>query len=80
MTVTLEEIRRLVAEELRLRSVAGDDLIIEDLGAESIDVMNIVAAIEERYGVSIAESELPDLRSPAALFERIRGAVPPAAP
>lgn len=73
MTVTLAEIRRLVADALRLRDVAADDLIIEDLGAESIDVMTIVAAIEERYGVTISESELPDLPSAAALFARIRG-------
>jgi acyl carrier protein len=40
--------------------------------------MNIVAAIEERYGVRIGESELSDLRTPAALFERIRGGDSPA--
>ncbi len=66
MTDTLAEIRRLVADELRRPDVAADALIIEELGAESIDVMNIVAALEERYGVTIGESELPDLRTPAA--------------
>jgi acyl carrier protein len=73
MKATLADIRRLVADELRLREVPEKALIIEELGAESIDVMNIVAAIEERYGVTIGESELSDLRTPAALFERIRG-------
>jgi len=78
MTATLADIRRLVADELRLREVPENALIIEELGAESIDVMNIVAAIEERYGVTIRESDLPDLRTPAALFERILGGDSPA--
>jgi acyl carrier protein len=72
VAVTLAKIRRLVAEELRLKNVAADDLILEDLGAESIEVMSIITAIEERYGVIIAEGELPDLRTAAALFERVR--------
>jgi acyl carrier protein len=73
MKVTLAEMRRLVAAELRLRDVGADDLIIEDLGAESIEVMSIVAAIEERYGATLAESELPDLRTARALYERVAG-------
>ena len=78
MKATLADIRRLVAAELRLREVSENALIIEELGAESIDVMNIVAAIEERYGVTIGESELSDLRTPTALFERIQGGDSPA--
>jgi acyl carrier protein len=74
VTVTLDEIRQLVARELKQREVAANALIIEELGAESIDVMAIVTAIEERYGVTIAESELPDLRSAAAIYARLRGA------
>lgn len=73
MAVTVEEIQRLVAGALGLKRVAADDLILEDLGAESADVVAIVAAVEERYGVMIAERELPEIRSVADLAARIRG-------
>lgn len=74
MAVTVEEIQRLVAGVLGLKRVAADDLILEDLGAESADVVGIVAAVEERYGVVIAERELPGIRSVADLAARVGAA------
>jgi acyl carrier protein len=72
MTVTLEEIRNLVGRQLGTSRVAREALIVEDLGAESVDLMNIVAALEDRYGIAIDEGELPDLRTVGDLFERVR--------
>lgn len=71
MAVTVEELQRLVAGVLGLKRVAADDLILEDLGAESADVVAIVAAVEKRYGVMIAERELPEIRSVADLAARV---------
>jgi acyl carrier protein len=68
----MEEIRRLVARQLGVRKVGEDDRILEDLGAESLDVVNIIAAVEERYRVAIEEDELPDIRTVADLFECVR--------
>lgn len=67
MTVELPEIQQLVAVQLGRRSVGEDDRFIEDLGAESLDVVNVIAAVEDRWGVSIRESDVPDLLTPAAL-------------
>jgi len=63
MTVELRDIQSLVAQHLGRRRVSPDDRLLEDLGAESLDVVNIVAALEDRYRIRIAESELPDLRT-----------------
>lgn len=72
MTVTIDEMCRLVALQLGLPEVAADDMILEDLGAESVDVMNIVAAVEDRYRITIDEGEIPDLRTAADLLARVR--------
>jgi acyl carrier protein len=72
-TPTLEDVRRLVALQLGRRAVAAEDRLVEDLGAESVDLVNVVATAEERYGVTIDEAELPELRTVADLYERVRG-------
>lgn len=43
--------------------MADDDALIETLGAESADVMNLVATLEERFAIEVAEEELPQLRT-----------------
>jgi acyl carrier protein len=63
MQVTLEDIRRLVSLQLGLANVQGSDRLMEELGAESVDIVNIIAAVEEKYGVFINEEELPRIQS-----------------
>ena len=63
MKPTAEEIRKLVGRQLGLREVRLEDDIAADLGAVSADIINIVAALEDLYGVVIGEEELPDLRT-----------------
>ena len=61
--VNLEDVVGIVAVQLGRRRIAAEDRILEDLGAESLDVVNIVAAVEDRYGIRIEEQELPDIQS-----------------
>lgn len=72
MTPTLEEIQRLVALQLGKRRVAAGDRLVEDLGAESIDLVNLVATVEDRYGIEVAEEELAELRTVADVHELAR--------
>lgn len=75
MTVTIDEIREMVGLQLGRREVGADDELVADLGAESADVVNLIANLEDRYGVEIDEEELPELRTPRDLFRRISGRV-----
>jgi acyl carrier protein len=75
MDVTIEDIQTVVAVQLGRKRVPPDARIIEDLGAESLDVVNIVAALEERYGILIEEVELPDLVTVADLHACVRSRV-----
>ncbi len=73
MADLVDQLTGLVAAQLGLSSVRAGDLIVEDLGAESMDIVNIVAGVEERFGVSIDQTALPDVHSVAdlqALVER----------
>jgi acyl carrier protein len=67
VTVGVKEVQDLVAVQLGRRRVAAEDRLLEDLGARSLDQVNVVAALEDRYGIEIGEHELPDLRTVADL-------------
>ena len=70
-SITQEEIQRLVELQLGKRHVHDSDRLVEDLGAESADVANLVAAMEEKYGITIKESEIARIFTPIDLFELI---------
>lgn len=71
MTISIDDVAELVRVQLGARSVRAEDRLLEDLAAESADVLNIVAAAEDRWGVVIGEEELIDLVTVTDLFEKI---------
>ena len=76
MTNVEGEIADLVARQLGRHQVGLDDRLIEDLGAESVDLVTIVAVLEESYLITIAEERLPGLRTVGDLvaeLTRLRG-------
>ena len=71
-TVSMDEIRKLVGMQLGKRHVHDQDRFVEDLGAESADVANIVATVEEKFGVTIKESEIARIFTSEDLFTLIQ--------
>jgi acyl carrier protein len=71
MAVTIDDVLSLVAVQLGRKRVAAEDRLVEDLGAESLDLVNIVAALEDLYGIDIPEEEIADLRTVADLHARV---------
>lgn len=72
MTVRMEDIQAMVAQQLGRRRVAPEDRILETLGAESLDVVNLIAAVEDRYRIAIEEEEIPDIETVEDLYETVR--------
>jgi len=68
---TQEAINQLVQLQLGSRFVTEQDKLVQDLGAESADVANIVAAAEERYQITIQESEIAKIDTPKDLFSLV---------
>ena len=76
MTVTLTDLKTLVGLQLGQSKIDETAHFVEELGAESADILNIVLAVEDKYRVAIAESEMPEIRSTAdlyALVKRLKG-------
>jgi hypothetical protein len=56
----IEEIRELILEQLDVEreEITLDSRFVEDLGADSLDLMELASSLEEEYGVSIDKEEL----------------------
>ena len=59
----LEKIRAMLAEALNqpVENVTADSKIVEDLGADSLDVVELLSRLEDEYGVIIPDDEVENL-------------------
>ncbi len=62
-TVFLEELFR-IAPDIDPETVGNDDHIQEDLELDSMDILNLVAALHERLGIDIPEMDYPEISTP----------------
>jgi len=60
----LEELTR-VAPDIDPSTVGDDDHIQDDLELDSMDVLNLVTALHERFGIDIPEPEYPEISTPS---------------
>ena len=72
ISITQNEIRKLVELQLGRQGVQDSDRLVEDLGAESADIANLVAAAEDKYGIVVKESEIARIFTPTDLFEVVQ--------
>ena len=71
MVVTMEEVQTLVGVQLGIRKVSAEDRFMEDLGAESADLLNIIAAAEASYNISFDETDISKIRAVRELHDLI---------
>ena len=59
----LEKIQAMLAEALNLpiEKVTPDSKIVDDLGADSLDVVELLSQLEEEYGIVIPDEQAENL-------------------
>lgn len=59
----LERVKEIICEQLNLDGVdiTEDTSFKDDLGADSLDLLELVMAFEEEYGVEIPAEELEEI-------------------
>ena len=72
-----DRICQIISRQLRADTdtVDEDADVIEDLGADSLDVVEILMAVEESFGVTVPEEDVIGLRTPRELAEYIESRV-----
>jgi acyl carrier protein len=68
MPIDVEDVCRTVGLVLGRRGTHPDDRLMEDLGAESIDVLNVMVTLEQKHGVSIDEAAMAAVSTVRDLF------------
>ncbi|MFP6623845.1 MAG: acyl carrier protein [Myxococcota bacterium] len=65
--VLSEKLRGLMAEQLGVEpgEIKPDSNILEDLGADSLDVVEMVMAIEDAFDIEIEDSDAEAMRTVA---------------
>ncbi|MFJ8469279.1 acyl carrier protein [Streptomyces swartbergensis] len=79
--MTLDDLRRILvacAGEDDGIDLTGDilDTAFEDLGYDSLALMESAARIKQEYGVDLSDDDVADVETPRALLDIVNGAVP----
>lgn len=70
----LERVKEIIVEQLNLEGVeiTESSSFKEDLGADSLDLFELVMAFEEEYGVEIPAEELESLTTVGEVIEYMK--------
>jgi acyl carrier protein len=69
-----EKVIELIIEQLNVtrEQCVPEASFINDLGADSLDLMELIMEMEEQYGVSISDEELQNIRTIQNVIDFLR--------
>lgn len=72
-----EKIKKIISEVLNVDSdeITMETTFVDDLGADSLDVFQIVMGIEEEFDIEIANEEAENILTVGDAVEQIKNAV-----
>lgn len=70
----LEKIKEMVAEQLNVDAaeITAETSFKEDLGADSLDLFELVMALEEEYEIEIPSEELEKITTVGAIMDYLK--------
>lgn len=71
--MTLDKVKKLVASQLGVseEKITEESKLIEDLGADSLDIMEMLMALEDEFGISISDDETAKMKTIAGVVSVI---------
>ncbi len=63
--MTYEKVRKIIAENLEIdeNTITLESVITDDLGADSLDVVDLVMSFEDEFGVEIPDEAVETIRT-----------------
>ena len=70
----LDEMKKMLAEQLNCdeNEITADTSFKDDLGADSLDLFELVMALEDEYNVEIPAEELTELNTVGDVIDYLR--------
>lgn len=71
--MVFEKIKSILAEQFSVEedTITPDTNIQEDLGADSLDVVDLIMSIEEEFDIEVPDSEVESIKTVGALVQYI---------
>ena len=68
-----EQVKELIAKQLNksVKEVTEDKEIVKDLGADSLDVVEMLMNLEEESGITISEDDAMNIKTVGDIIELI---------
>ena len=72
--MVFEKIKEILVDQLHVNEndVTPDASFIDDLGADSLDIIELIMAMEEEFDIEVAEEEVETLTTVGAAVDYIR--------
>lgn len=63
--MTIDRVKELLAGQLnkQAKAIKNDDKIIEDLGADSLDMIEMLMSLEDEFGISVPDDKAESLKT-----------------
>ena len=74
-SMELEKIKAIIAEVLNIDAdtITADTTFVDDLGADSLDIFQIIMGIEEEYDIELENESVEQIQTVGDAAEAIRG-------
>ncbi len=68
-----EKVKSLIASQLNIPVEKVEDVsrLVEDLGADSLDIVEMLMTLEEEFGISIPDEETANMKTVAEIVKVI---------
>ncbi len=72
--MVMEKIKAILTEQLNIdeSEIVPEASFIDDLGADSLDIVELIMSMEEEFGLEIPEDEVESLSTVGAAVEYIK--------
>lgn len=68
-----EKVQEILSEQLDVpaESITVDTNLVDDLGADSLDVVELIMSVEDEFGISISDEDAANLPTVGKIVEYI---------
>ncbi len=70
-----EKVREMLAKQLNIKPevIKPESDVVKDLGADSLDVVELLISLEDNYGVSIPEDDVVNVKTVQDIVNMLEG-------
>ena len=70
-----EKVRDMLAKQLNLSpdKITPESDVVKDLGADSLDVVELLISLEDDYGISIPEDDIANVKTVGDIVKMLEG-------